>query len=369
VKPVVLVLSTVHRPDDTRIRERLIRTLARDFEVEYATREPGPSDTSGLRWAPLRGGRAARWFRGLGLVIRRDWDILVLHDPETIPIGLLARTLKRRPVAFDVHEDIPATALTRPWVPGPVRKPLAMVSRWALGLAERFLTITLAEAAYSHLFSRDHVVFPNYPDTSGYPEPVRQPRQEAIHVGDVTVVRGLDVAIAGCALAGLPLRLVGPVSADTRAELSNLARTKGGEVVFDGPRPNPEAMTIAAGAAVAIVPWKNLPNYRDSVPTKLFEYLALGVPVVASDLPGIRGAGVEKHAVVLVEPQNPEALADGIVEALDGELRGMAAADVGRVRDGYRWPDREVSAFYLGLAGRGGNRDPNSNASLPGPEV
>ena len=128
-------------------------------------------------------------------------------------------------------------------------------------------------------------------------------------------------------------------------------------------------MTIAAGAAVAIVPWKNLPNYRDSVPTKLFEYLALGVPVVASDLPGIRGAGVEELAVVLVEPQDPEALAAGIVEALEGGLRGRAAADIGKVRGGYRWPDREVSAFYLGLAGQRGTRDPNSNASLPGPEV
>jgi glycosyltransferase involved in cell wall biosynthesis len=369
MKPVVLVLSTVHRPDDTRIRERLIRTLARDFAVEYATRAPGPSDTSGLRWVPLRGGRGVRWFRALGLVLRSDWDLLILHDPETIPIGLLARTLRRRPVVFDVHEDIPATALTRPWVPGPLRRPLAVVSRWALGLAEKSLTITLAEHAYSHLFTREHVVFPNYPVTSEYPDPVSDPRREVVHVGDVTLVRGLDVAIAACARAGLPLRLVGPVSPNMRADLSNLAREIRGEVVFDGPRPNPEAMVIAAGAAVAIVPWKDLPNYRDSIPTKLFEYLALGVPVVASDLPGVRGAEVEDLAVVLVEPNDPAALAAGIIDALDGGLRAKAADDVGKVRERYRWPDREVSEFYLGLAGRGGTRDPNSNASLPGPEV
>jgi hypothetical protein len=39
------------------------------------------------------------------------------------------------------------------------------------------------------------------------------------------------------------------------------------------------------------------------------------------------------------------------------------------VRDRYRWPDREVTEFYLALSGQGGTRDPNSNASLPGPEV
>ena len=134
-----------------------------------------------------------------------------------------------------------------------------------------------------------------------------------IHVGDVTLVRGLDTAIEACALAEMPLRLVGPVSSDVQAELSNLARATSGEVLFEGPRPNPEAMRIAAGAAVAIVPWKDLPNYRNSMPTKLFEYLSLGVPVVASDLPGIRHAGVEDLAVILVEPENPAAMAAGIV--------------------------------------------------------
>ena len=369
MKPVVLVLSTVHRPDDTRIRERLIRTLAGDFEVEYATREPGPTDTTGLRWFPLRGGRAVRWFRGLSLVIRRDWDLLVLHDPETIPIGVLGRTLKRRQVVFDVHEDIPATALTRPWVPGRLRRPLAVLSGWVLALAERFLTLTLAEAGYSHLFTKEHVVFLNYPDTSAYPDPEPESRREVIHVGDVTMIRGLDTAIEACALAGMPLRLVGPVTTDVRVELSNLARAKGGEVLFEGPRPNPEAMRIAVGAALALVPWKDLPNYRDSTPTKLFEYLSLGIPVVASDLPGIRQAGVGNLAVILVEPEDPAAMAAGIIEALDGDLRARAGVDVAMVRDRYRWPDREVTEFYLALSGQGGTRDPNSNASLPGPEV
>jgi len=301
--------------------------------------------------------------------MRRNWDILALHDPETIPIGVLARMLKRRAVVFDVHEDIPATALTRPWVPGPLRRPLAGLSRWMVGLAERFLTITLAEAGYSHLFSQEHAVFPNYPDTSSYPDPEPESRREVIHVGDVTLVRGLDTAIEACALAGMPLRLVGPVSSDARMELSKLARAKGGEVLFDGPRPNPEAMRIAAGASVAIVPWKNLPNYRDSLPTKLFEYLSLGVPVVASDLRGIRQVGVERLAVILVKAEDPAAMAAGIIDALESDLRTRAGVDVAMVRDRYRWPDREVTEFYRALSGRGGTRDPNSNASLPGPEV
>jgi glycosyltransferase involved in cell wall biosynthesis len=301
--------------------------------------------------------------------MRRNWDVLVLHDPETIPIGLLGRTLRGRPVVFDVHEDIPATALTRAWVPNPLRRPLVVLSKWMLGLADRFLTITLAEAGYSHLFAQEHAVFPNYPDTAAYPDPQPESRHEVIHVGDVSTVRGLDIAIEACALAGMPLRLIGPVTSDVRVELSNLARAKDCEVLFDGPRPNPEAMRIAAGAAVAVVPWKNLPNYRDSMPTKLFEYLSLGVPVVASDLPGIRAAGVGNLAVILVAPEDPAAMAAGIIEVLAGDLRAQAGVDVAMVRDRYRWPDGEVTEFFVSLSDQPGTRDPNSNASLPEPEV
>jgi glycosyltransferase involved in cell wall biosynthesis len=369
MKPVALVLSTVHRPDDTRIRERLIRTLDTAFAVDYASKEPGPSDTSGLRWVPLRGGRVARWWQALAMVVLRKWDVLVLHDPETIPIGIVARTLRRRPVVFDVHEDIPATALTRPWVPEPLRRPLATTSRWALSMAERFLTITLAEPGYSHLFNREHPVFPNYPDTSGYPSPDPTPRREVVHVGDVTMVRGLDVAVEAAGRAGIPLRLIGPVAEDVREQLTRRATREAAEVIFEGPKPNPEAMAIAAGSAVAIVPWKDLPNYRESAPTKLFEYLALGLPVVASDLPGMRRAGVEDLSVVLVAPGDPEALAVGITSALDGGLGPTARGDVETVRARYRWPDAQVRDFYLELAGRGESQRPSSSASLPGPEA
>jgi glycosyltransferase involved in cell wall biosynthesis len=236
-------------------------------------------------------------------------------------------------------------------------------------MAERFLTITLAEEGYSYLFNRVHPVFPNYPDTSRYPSPDSTPRREVVHVGDVTMVRGLDVAVEAAGRAGIPLRLIGPVAEDVRAQLTRRAKRGAIEVIFEGSKPNPEAMAIAAGSAVAIVPWKDLPNYRESAPTKLFEYLALGLPVVASDLPGVRRAGVEDLAVVLVTPGDPEALAVGIRSALDGGLGPKARRDVEAVRARYKWPDAQVRDFYRVLAGRGETQRPNSSASLPGPEA
>ena len=59
-----------------------------------------------------------------------------------------------------------------------------------------------------------------------------------------------------------------------------------------GPLPHFEAMAVVAGASVGFSLLHDLPNYRASMPTKVIEYLAMGVPVVASDLPGHpRGPG------------------------------------------------------------------------------
>lgn len=345
----VLVLTTVHWPDDTRIRERLIRTLSREFEILYATKQPGPSDRQGLTWIGLRGGRFRRNTAAMLVILRKDWDILVLHDPETIPLGLIARLFRRSPVVVDIHENVPATAYTRPWVPGVLRPIVSSLSRWLLRLAERALIVTLAEPGYRSLFARSHAVFPNYPDTSGYPEPAPDSTGEVVYLGDVTLQRGAGVAVEGCAMAGLPLRLIGRVADETRAAIDFMAAEAGLTVHYEGMIPNRDALRLVAQSAVAISPLLDVPNYRDSQPTKILEYLALGVPTVASDLPGTRSMVDGLAAVELLPPGDPAALSEAIVRSLQASVREQAARQANLVRDRFRWPDDEVRDFYRSL--------------------
>ena len=194
MRPTALVVTTVHWPDDTRIRERLIRTLTSEFDVVYAARAPGPSDRSDIRVIELGGGRLIRNLRALRLALQSWWDVLVLHDPETLPAGLISRFLRRKPVVFDVHEDVPATAMSRAWVPDLLRKPLSAFLGRLLLTAEKHLEVTLAESGYERLFRGEHAVFANHPDTSDYPDLVPAGDGGAIYVGDVTLDRGADVA-------------------------------------------------------------------------------------------------------------------------------------------------------------------------------
>lgn len=338
----VLVVSTVHSADDTRIRERLVRTLSDGFEVVYATRPPGPSDRSGLTWVGLHGGRARRWWAALRLLASGGWDVAVIHDPELIPAAVVARVVRRRPVVFDVHEDLGAQIATKEWIPRWLRPPARLLARFLYWLAERALVLTLAEEGYRGLFRRDHPVFPNHPTYVGWPDPVEEGDGTVVYVGDVSVVRGVVDAAEAARRSGLRFRVVGPVPESLRGSLT--------DAELLGRRPNPEALRLAASATVGISPLRDAPNYRQSLPTKVLEYLALGLPVVATDLPGTREVAGRWDGVWLVPPGDVDAMAGALREAAHPEARALARSRAAQVRTRFIWPRATVLDWYRRLA-------------------
>jgi glycosyltransferase involved in cell wall biosynthesis len=88
------------------------------------------------------------------------------------------------------------------------------------------------------------------------------------------------------------------------------------------------------------------------MPTKVIEYLAMGVPVVASDLAGIREALAGRAAVEVVSPGDAAAAARAVTLLLAEEAREGAALQAPVVRRTLIWPDEDVRRVYLGAARR-----------------
>ena len=137
------------------------------------------------------------------------------------------------------------------------------------------------------------VVVPNGVDPEEWLEPGRPPAWMAelpsprfLYVG--TLDSRLDTDAIGQIARGWPegsVALVGPVA--ERAVLAPLAREP--NVVLPGPAPRPQVAALAHAADVCLVPHAQLPLTEAMSPLKIYEYLAGGTPVVATDLTPIRG--------------------------------------------------------------------------------
>lgn len=344
---IILVATPVHHPDDPRIREKLIRTLAEEHDVVFAARSPGPSDVSDLRSRPLRGGRVRRNAATWRLALFSRYDVLSLHDPETLPVGIVARVIRRKRVVFDVHERLPEQARRR--LPGFLGSIGAWITMRLLRLAERTHEITLAEEGYRDLMRRDHPVFPNHLVVDRLPGVEPEGDGSVVYVGDVTEERGALDLIDACGRAGAALVLIGRIAEGLSRDLATRAGARGLSLELTGHLPHAVALERVARASVGVSPLHDAPNYRSSLPTKVLEYAALGLPIVATDLPGTRAALTRLEGVWLVAAGDVEALGDALVSALRPEAR-PSPGQAQKVRSRFAWPHHEVLDHFSGRA-------------------
>jgi len=209
---------------------------------------------------------------------------VLLHDPELL---LAVPGLRLPPVIWDVHEDTAAALEHKPWLPAAVRRPGLAAVRTLESWAERRFDLLLAETSYAERFTRPHLVVPN---TVRVPPAVSPPGQRTVvYVGSLSLVRGAaELVQVGRLLhertaGGVSLRVIGPADAEAGRLLAQAQAA--GWLRWDGRLPADAAMQALDGALAGLSLLHDVPNYRRSMPTKVVEYMAHGIPVVTTPLP------------------------------------------------------------------------------------
>ena len=369
----VCVCTVVHHPEDARILHRQIRALLdAGHEVTYVApfracnatpwREVSPVDVpraSGRR--RLRALRAAR----RALAEHAGYaDVILLHDPELL-VGL-PRSVRRRTVVWDVHEDTAAALSAKGWVPAPARPVLRPLIRRLELRAERRHRLLLAEEGYRDRFRREHPVVPNTTYVSAEP-PAPPDDHRVVHVGHLSVARGaLDMIEMARLLArdGVMVELIGAADGPVRTALRDAQRE--GILRWYGFVPNDRALRIAEGAMAGLALLHDEPNYRHSVPTKVVEYMARGIPVITTPNPPAV-AIVEPSASGLVVPfGDPAAAADAVRKLhADPDLRHDLAHNGHRTALAhYHWPVH-AEHFVAQLEAWAGRAHPGCRSPAP----
>jgi glycosyltransferase involved in cell wall biosynthesis len=357
-KPLkALVVTTVHTPWDARILARQIAAMtAAGWHVTYVAPWPDDVDTPPtidvVRVPRARGRRrlAAAWSaRRAMAALGPSHDLTIVHDPDLVPVALL--TSGARPLVWDVHEDTAAAIADRDWVPKRLRRPLRYLLRSLERVAERRCDLMLAERSYASRFTRPHPVVPNVP----WRQPTRVPRRDpprVVYVGRISRSRGFEeMRELGRSLSGsAEVVLVGRPDADVASELEDAAR--GGELTWLGELPNEAALGEVRGAVAGLSLLRDEPNFRGSMPTKVVEYLASGVPAISTPLPEAVSLLERFPAGTIVPFRSPRKVAETVRELIDDRDRWEAQSSLGfeAVTQHLSW-DREAPGFLRFLEG------------------
>jgi glycosyltransferase involved in cell wall biosynthesis len=359
----VLVCTIVHHPADARIYHRQIQVLLdAGHQVTYiapVNSENFSSERSSPQLEVISVPRAVGRRRlGALLAARKALarhaaaaDLLLIHDPELL-LALPARR-RRPPTVWDVHEDTAAALSTKPWLPRLLRPAAALAIRAAEHGAERRVHLILAEQGYVPRFRQPHPVVPNttyVPETVPPPAPPGQD-QRVVYVGHLSPDRGVGEMIELARLLrphGITVELIGPADARARSLIEPAQAT--GLIHWAGFVPNDQAMRMVDGALAGLSLLQDEPNFRHSLPTKVVEYMARGVPVVTTPLPAAVELTTSHECGFVVPFGDARAAADAVLElAGDATLRAkMGSSGHEAARRSLGWPT-DARAFVAQL--------------------
>lgn len=285
---------------------------------------------------------------------REAADVYHLHDPELLPLAFLLK--REAKVVFDAHEDLPAQLLTKEWIPPRLRGPLAQIFGKMMPVlmrpADAVVAATPAIArtievrpvtlVQNHPRSLEHVV--------GLPFAERE--ASVAYIGGLSEIRGARQLVDSLAL--LPPE--SPVQLRCAALLEGphlrerlCAREGWARVRWEGWRTKDQLGQLLSECRAGIVTFLPAPNHVAAQPNKLFEYMAAGLPVIASHFPLWREIVEGNRCGVVVDPRDPRAIAEAIerVVANPSEAEEMGRRGRRAIEYTYNWESQQINLLKL----------------------
>jgi glycosyltransferase involved in cell wall biosynthesis len=363
----IVHLTSAHPRHDSRIYAKQCRSLAEHGHKVTLVVADGAGDSAddlvSIVDVGRLPGRLNRMLRTTGRVFAAaralDADVYQLHDPELIPVGLRLKHLGKR-VVFDSHEDVPAQLLDKAYLGQASRQLLShSFSAYERFACRRFDGII---AATPHIRDKFLRINPTTVDVSNYPllsefdgaAPWADKRPEVCFLGWISATRGIRELVRAAALLTSPARISLAGKFDDPALEAEVAALPGWpRVLAHGQLDRTGVRRLLARAVAGLVTLHPARNHLDALPVKMFEYMAAGIPVIASRFPLWRSIVEGNDCGVCVDPGDPAAIAAAIDHFVTHPELAMRMGENGRraVLEKYNWGTEsgKLIDFYAGL--------------------
>lgn len=332
---VVHLTTTRYRYDQRVLWREAVSLQEHGYDVTIVVNDTQGNETleNGIKivstgFAPQ--GRAQRMTEGVDRVydlgLAQNADIYQLHETELLPIALKLKRQGKK-VIFDSHEFYGEVIKGRDWIPSMLRRPIS----WGYNFYETYVckridgVIVVGTYDGKDWFDgrAKHVAcVPNYPKWREF-ENVRVPsyasRKNVCYSGGISREAGCLVLVRAVDMAGQKLVLAGRFQGDLFRK-AFLKEDVHGVVQYLGYLNRDELFEMYAKCAIGVCTFLDTGGQNvktDNFNTKVYEYMAMGMPVILSDWPYKRKM-IEKYQFGLVaKPDDAEDIASKISWLVD----------------------------------------------------
>ena len=339
-------VTSVHSSDDNRIFNKECSSLAAAGYEVYLVAQGADRVQNGVKVigvGDIPKSRFRRMFGFSGKVYRKalelDCELYHLHDPELLPYALKFRR-KGKKVIFDSHEKYTDTLKKKTYLKGFIGKTV----------------IKLYEAYENHVFRRiDAVIFPclykgehpfrgkckrvetvdNMPIIEElydqYDPQVQKWERSACYIGVIAKSRGVENFIKANNKAGGYSYIGGYYrNEDFRKELESSEAYA--SVRYLGKLDRSQVLDTLQHCRVGMATLLNVGQYNkyDNLPTKAYEYMSLGLPVILSKSDYNSRIMEEYRFGICVDPADTEEIAQALEYLYTHEEEARQMGENGR---------------------------------------
>ena len=351
----VLHVSTAHQPQDPRVVFKQCQTLTESYDVFCALPHADPAVAPNINFIRLPYYRRVIWRVLITcpfILVRCLWlrpQLVHVYVPEFIPFAYVFRFFGAQviyEVQENLHKKMHLKTINKSYL-------LEKAFHWFDQLARRHFYLLFTEHGYLDTYTpltNPYAVIYNYPLIS-FLEPFQtlyQPSKDQpsfFYIGWLSFERAFDTLVDSLVrlkttYPNFVVHLFGrrTFTDATLEKLPHFTHVQN-NLRFYGYKDQRIALPYAAGATAGLALLKPVGDYPDSYTTKLFEYMALGLPVITSDFSLYRDV-VERHNCgFCVSPYDSVQVADALVYLIEhpDEARAMGQRGRKAVEQAYNW--------------------------------
>lgn len=320
----VLVLSSAHPWDDERVFNKITKSLAKRYNtILCAVAEQDMQVVDGIKIYGLKKLSRTKRYKNYSKIVKivkeEKPDVIHFHDPDLLLLALYFKFVLKKKVIYDVHEDYSLAFKDREYLPKFFRSIFAFI----FDLFEKVVSklfdgvVAVTEEIFNKFNCRNKVILKNFPTVDMYEKRRNYDISGTInlvYIGSVSYHRGITnliLAVKDLLNLDIKLDIIGP--AESKEYLEQIKKFENEKIKIWGRVPKSCIPNILKNVHIGFVTLLPKRRYLTSLPLKLFEYMAAGVPVIASNFELWRNIIEDSSCGIVVDPTDVDQIRDAIL--------------------------------------------------------